>query len=336
MSAEGTDEGANRQPLNPTWTIRATLEWTQGHLESKGVDNPRLTAQRLVGAAAGCTRLELYTNFERPLSREQLATLRDGIKRRVAGEPLQYILGKAPFRRLELVARQHVLIPRPETEVLVDVVISALGDAGVLAGAHILDLGTGTGCIALSLLQECPEVKVVATDIDPQAVVLARENAEALGYCVAGIDGADDSADGAGNSADAADDSADRAGRLMILEDDLASSLIANPLMLRSFDAIVSNPPYIPTDELANLPIEIAEYESLGALDGGAEGLDVFCRIVEQAKLLLKPYGLLACELYETKLDDAREHCLREGLVDVLIHRDLADRPRIITAHTRS
>jgi release factor-specific protein-(glutamine-N5) methyltransferase len=217
-------------------------------------------------------------------------------------------LGKAPFRHLEVIVRQGVLIPRPETEVLVDKVILELKEREILDTARVIDLCTGTGCIALSLLKECPELRLVATDIDPLAVALALENARAFG-----LDGSD---------------------QLQILEDDLASSLISIPSMCNSFDVVVSNPPYVPTEELVNLPNEIAKYEPLMALDGGANGLEVFARIVNQAKSLLKPSGLLACELHETKLDEAREICLNEGYTDVSLHNDLADRPRIITAHT--
>jgi release factor glutamine methyltransferase len=305
--------------LKPLWTIKSTLEWTQGHLGVKGEENPRLAAQWLLCAATGLSRIELYTNYDLPLSEAQLAVLREGIKRRLAGEPLQYILGKAPFRRLELVVRAGVLIPRPETEVLVEVVLAELGElaelselgelggGGIVEPLRVLDLCTGSGCIALSLLQECAEVSLVATDNDPQAFAVAQENAELLGY--------------------AASD------RLLVIEDDLASSLVALPEMQGSFDVVVSNPPYVPTSVLLNLPNEIAKYEPSQALDGGEDGLAVFRRIVEQAILLLKPGGLLACELFETCLDAAQGYCESRGFVEVKAHCDLTGCPRIITAH---
>ena len=328
------------------WTIKSALEWTQGHLAAKGDTNPRLSAQWLLCAATGLSRLELYTNYEQVLPDGQLAVLRDGIKRRVAREPLQYIMGKAPFRKLELVVRQGVLIPRPETEVLVDIVIAELRRQGDLEFARVLDVCTGTGNIALSLLHECSWVSVVATDNDPAAVLLARENARILGLleanvsCIACDDGGDiGSGSGGGDTGNSCEDnnryngnSSNRGGCLQIIKDDLASTIVADPKMHGCFDVVVSNPPYIPTAELEKLPEEVAAYEPLGALDGGADGLKVFRRIVEQARALLKPGGLLACELFETSLDEATKLCVGKGFNEALIHRDLTNRPRIITA----
>ncbi|HBT95131.1 MAG TPA: peptide chain release factor N(5)-glutamine methyltransferase, partial [Coriobacteriia bacterium] len=277
----------------------------------------RLEAQWVVSAATDLTRIEIYTNYDRPLDKTQLACVREGIKRRLAGEPLQYISGKAAFRRLEFKVRPPVLIPRPETEVLVDGVLEEVKALDRSIGAQdvepertepvrILDIGTGSGCIALSLLHEAHNVKLTATDLNPEAVALAEENAGMLGL--------------------------DDPQRLSIVQDDLASSLVENPAFHGSFDIIVSNPPYIPTRELQELPEEVARYESPLALDGGEDGLVVFRRIVAQAKLLLKPGALLTCELHEDTLIAAKAHSEAEGLVDCLIHNDLTNRPRIITA----
>jgi release factor glutamine methyltransferase len=325
--------------VSDAWTIRAALEWTQGYLATNGEENPRLATQWLLAAATGLTRLELYTNYDLPLSASQRTSLREGIKRRVAGEPLQYILGKAPFRRLEISVRPGVLIPRPETEVLVGIVLAALqegagsavaeaagagavdeaavvsaaGETGApvaaAAQARVLDLCTGTGCIALALLQECPGIQVVATDIDPAAVELARENASEQGR--------------------------DGDGRLVILQDELASSLLASAGMQASFDVVVSNPPYIPTAELEVLPKEVAAYEPRQALDGGLDGLDLFRRILEQAQQLLRPGGMLACELHETRLEEAKALCEAQGFINPRIHPDLTGTPRHITAQHR-
>jgi release factor glutamine methyltransferase len=269
-----------------------------------------------MSAATGLQRIELYTHYDQPLSDIERASLREGIKRRVAGEPLQYILGKAPFRHLELKVIPGVLIPRPETEVLVDVVLDAVtGEpsatqtthpAPALRAPRILDIGTGTGAIALSLLSELPGCTVVASDIDPAAVGLALANAQLLEL--------------------------DNAERLHIILDDLASSLIADPAYHASFDVVASNPPYIPTALLTELPSEVAQYESNRALDGGEDGLDVYRRILEQAAVLLKPSGLLAVELHEDRLAQASELARQAGFTDVHIHRDLTGRDRILTA----
>jgi release factor glutamine methyltransferase len=314
--------------MSQIWNIKAVLEWTQEHFAAKGVENPRLEAQWIVAAATGLSRIELYINYDQPLDQTQLATVREGIKRRLAGEPLQYITGKAPFRRLEFIVRSPVLIPRPETEVLVDVVLrelDALGACGVdsadsadnagtatcgtATDIKIIDIGTGSGCIALSLLHEArgARLKVTATDLKAEAVTLATENAEALGLSAP--------------------------LHLNILQDDLATSLLSDATNHNSFDIIVSNPPYIPTEELDKLSNEIAQYESPEALDGGADGLNTFRRIVEQAKTLLKPGGLLACELHETMLGAAKAHCEAEGFERVTVHNDLTGRPRIISAY---
>jgi release factor glutamine methyltransferase len=293
------------------WTIKAALDWTQGYLATNGAENPRLEAQWLLTTATSLSRLELYTNHDQPLTGEQRTVLREAIKRRVAGEPLQYILGKAPFRHLELRVRPGVLIPRPETEVLVDLVLDELRAIGERAATHpvgshpepprVLDLCTGTGCIALSLLHEYPGVQVVATDIDPAALALAQENATLM------------------------------EAPLTILLDDLATTLVADPTTHASFDIVVSNPPYVPTAELAALPDEVAAFEPHAALDGGPDGLHIFRRILEQAQLLLKPNALLACELHETTLEQAKTLCESAGFHSTKIHQDLTQSPRILT-----
>jgi release factor glutamine methyltransferase len=340
----------NRQSESRLWTIRDTLEWVCGHFEAKGLATPRLDAQRLLADATGFSRLELYTNYDLPLSEGQLRTLREKVRRRAAGEPLQYILGKAAFRRLELIVRPGVLIPRPETEILVGIVLDELrgaeapaparddadaagggdglrgaggdggdegdelrgagGDGGdELRGAEapaVLELGTGSGCVALALLQEHPSLRVHATDVSPEAVALAQENAAALGL--------------------------DQDGRLVITLDDLATSLIDGEQNGRAFDALVSNPPYIPTAELDGLPAEVADFEPRQALDGGPDGLAVFQRILDQARILLRPGGLLACELHEEQLDQAAHLCQAAAFADITIHTDLNSRPRVITS----
>ncbi len=302
--------------MKQIWTIKSVLEWTLGHFESKGTQNPRLEAQWIVSAATGLSRIELYTNYDLPLEQEQLGKVRDGIKRRLAGEPLQYIVGKAAFRRLEFMVRTPVLIPRPETEILVDVVLKELerlsqsyeGDSSSSSEpiARVLDIGTGSGCIALSLVHEANLTDVIATDISEEAIALATENAQVLGY---------------GDSP-----------RLSIIQDNLADSLLKEVANHASFDIIVSNPPYIPTSELDELPQEVAEYESHKALDGGEDGLDTFREIVAQAKVLLKPGGMLACELHEDTLGAAKDFCAQQGFVDVNVHEDLTQRPRVVSA----
>ncbi|MDR0514615.1 MAG: peptide chain release factor N(5)-glutamine methyltransferase, partial [Coriobacteriaceae bacterium] len=155
-----------------TWTIKAALDWTSGYLGHKGDENPRLSAQWLLGAATGLTRIELYTRFDQPLTLSEREALRGMVARRGAGEPLQYITGEVGFRHIALKVRAGVLIPRPETEVLVS---EALACLPMPAPEEVLiaDLCTGSGCVACSIATEYPHARVLATDIDPDAVALA-------------------------------------------------------------------------------------------------------------------------------------------------------------------
>lgn len=287
------------------WTVKSTLEWMTGYLERKGDKHPRLSAEWLLCAATGMSRVEVYMNYDRPLDAAELATLHAGVERRGRGEPLQYVTGEMPFRHIVLKCAPGVLIPRPETEVLVDCVLDYL-DALVLGEgdtASVLEVGTGTGCIALSLAGERPFVRVSATDVSSDAIALAGRNRDALG-----LDGPvelflTDLADGVPGAEDAA------------------------------FDVLVSNPPYIPSSLVEELPAEVGGFEPRLALDGGPDGLVVFRRIVALAGTALKPGGLLACELHEECLEQACDEAVSGGLLqNARIVKDLAGKNRILLA----
>lgn len=276
-----------------TWTVGTTLAWCREYLERHDDENPKLSAEWLLAAATGLTRIELYMHFDRPLSMEERDVLRESLKRRGAGEPLQYISGDAAFRHIVVQTSRGVLIPRPETEILVDVVIEGLTD---VERPVVLEVGCGTGCIACSLAHEiCAEV--TATDISPDAVSCAERNVSALGLedlvhivecdCVAGIEG--------------------------------------------TFDCIVSNPPYIPTAELADLPHEVVGFEPALALDGGEDGLAFFDRLMTEAVPLLRSGGLFACELHETCVEEATQRLERAGFEKVSITKDLNGRNRSVS-----
>lgn len=286
------------------WTVRKALEWTAGYLERKGDEHPRLSAEWLLCAATGLTRVEVYMNYDRPLVADELATLHAGVERRGRGEPLQYVTGEMPFRHIVLKCAPGVLIPRPETEVLVDCVLDYLDGLGVVAETpRILEIGTGTGCIALSLAGERPSVYVAATDISPQAYDLAVRNRDAL----------------------------DLSERVDLYLTDLAEGVPG--VDEGTFDVLVSNPPYIPSALVPTLPPEVSSYEPELALDGGADGLDVFRRIVGQAVAALRPGGLLACELHEDCLQAAAcELLVLEHFKDVRVVQDLTHRDRILLA----
>ena len=282
----------------------------EGYLADHGDGDPRVSSRWLVSDVVGLSFMELYTNLDRPLDPDELAKLREYVKRRAAGDPLQYIIGKTGFRHIDVIVREGVLIPRPETEVLVSEVLNRLPRDKHASGDEacedpdllVADLCTGSGCIACSLTYENPRIKVIATDIAPECVRLARDNAASLGL----------------------------ESHVDVIECDLGEGI--DPSLLGTFDAIVSNPPYVPTEVLSSIPEEVSAYEPTLALDGGADGLDVFRRIAAWSKDALKPGGFLAVELHETTLDEAVAIARAEGFEDVRIVEDLSGKPRVLVA----
>ncbi|MEG2459326.1 MAG: peptide chain release factor N(5)-glutamine methyltransferase [Raoultibacter sp.] len=289
--------------MQDTWTIKAALDWTQGYLERKGDENSRLSAQWLLCAATGLSRIDLYTHFDQPLSPEERETLRGQVTRRGTGEPLQYITGEVGFRYITLKVEPGVLIPRPETEVLVGLGLAALGACDQATDAYLVaDLCTGTGCVACSIAHENPVAHVIATDISPDAVQLARKNSEALGL-------------------DA---------RIEVIECDLGAGIDAQ--LMGTFDLVISNPPYVPTSVVKTIPDEVKNFEPALALDGGPDGLDLFRRLLPFAHGALKPGGTLAVELHEEGMEHAVSLAEKAGFTAVHIVRDLADKPRVLVA----
>lgn len=409
---------------NEIWTIKRCLEWTKEYLAERGEEHPRLSAEWLLCAATGLARIDLYMRMDEMLDAAQLETMHAAVVRRAKGEPLQYITGSTQFRMIDIACAPGVLIPRPETEMLVEEVLNYLdaevlspeaatrqraelpwndeveqarkaeaaladerataerraanltaADEAALGGdvlgsrayaeeladreaeeaaaqaeeaeaaeaeelaepeldeygiaiednadqeetleqyaaafasadprvARVLEVGCGTGCISLSLAWERRgHVTCTATDIEPRAIDLATKNRDALG----------------------------------LTSDEVAFSLtnLVSSIPREewgTFDVLVSNPPYIPTDVMRSLPHEVKDFEPDLALEGGADGLDIFRRLLNAAPYMLRAGGLFACELYEGALDAAAELCRQAGLSDVRIVRDLTDRPRIVRA----
>jgi release factor glutamine methyltransferase len=279
------------------WTVGDALAWTVEYLTRKGIENPRRSAEWLLSAATDLSRVELYARFDRPLSLDERATLKAGIERRAAGEPLQYVTGEMPFRHLVLHVRPGVFIPRPETEVLVDAVLEFLDRTGV-AEPVVVDLCTGSCAIAASIAYERPGAVVYATELVPGTAEAARDNAERAGV----------------------------SGRVTVLEGDLFAPL--PPGLRGRVDVIVSNPPYIPTADLADLPPEVAAHEPMIALDGGPDGLDVVRRIAAESSDWLRPGGLLAMETDTTCAKEAA-NILSGWYEGVEVRRDLTGRDRI-------
>lgn len=284
------------------WTVRRILDWTCGYLERKGDEHPRLSAEWLLSNATGLSRVELYMNFDRPLMGPELDIMRDGVRRRGAGEPLQYVTGEMPFRHIILRCEPEVLIPRPETEILVDAALEALKaceDETPLA----LEIGTGTGCIALSLASEHKGTRVIGTDVSPSAVRLALRNRDAL----------------------------ELAGWVDVVECNLADD-VPDELMGR-FNVLVSNPPYIPSDIVPLLPYEVRGFEPGLALDGGDDGLDVFRQILDLAPRALAPAGTLCVELFEENVNVAADLVRNQaGWASAEVRDDLTHRPRVLVA----
>ena len=277
---------------NDIWTVQRTMRWCEEYLERHGDEHPTRSAEWLMSAATGLSRVEIYAYYDRPLSICERNTLRDSLRRRGAGEPLQYVTGEAAFRHIVLRTAKGVLIPRPETEMLVELVIERL--AG-MESPRVLEVGCGTGCIALSLAKEAG-AQVTATDISPDAVACAKRNAAAL----------------------------DLDDMVTIVQTDCTDGIEG------SFDVLVSNPPYIPTAVMQQLDQEVLGFEPHLALDGGADGLEFFDRLLAVAPSLLKDGGFIAFELHETCLKEAASRAVNAGFADVRIVDDLTEKHRFL------
>ncbi|HLM65909.1 MAG TPA: peptide chain release factor N(5)-glutamine methyltransferase [Longimicrobium sp.] len=273
------------------------LRWTAEFLGEKGFHNARLNGELLLSGVLGVKRLDLYLQFDRPLRPEELAEFKGRLLRRAKREPLQYIEGEAHFRELRLRVDPRVLIPRPETEQLVQRVLEwAAGRPGLAAA----DVGTGSGAIALALATEGPFERVVATDVEPGALEAARAN-HALAAPEAAVE--------------------------FRLGDGLA------PLAGERFDALVSNPPYVANAERASLDTEVRDWEPAAALFAGDDGLEVIRRLVAGAPSVLKPGGLLALEIGAEQGAAVAELVRAAGGFGApRVEKDLAGRDRIVLA----
>ncbi|HET7462792.1 MAG TPA: peptide chain release factor N(5)-glutamine methyltransferase [Longimicrobium sp.] len=280
-----------------TWTVMELVGWTANYLGEKGFHNPRLNAELLLAGTLGVKRLDLYLQFDRPLKADELASFKARLLRRAKHEPLQYIDGTAAFRDLVLTVDRRVLIPRPETEVLVQEVL----DWAAAHGARtVLDVGTGSGAIALALASEGAFERVVAVDLSPDALEVARANAAAAA-----------------------------AGAAV----DFRLGNVYEAVGGERFDVIASNPPYVGTEERSSLDAEVRDWEPATALFAGAGGLEVIRPLVEQAPRHLAPGGLLALEIGAGQADAVRALVRATGaFAEPRVRRDLAGRDRIVTA----
>lgn len=273
-----------------TWTILKVLDWTKGYLAGKGVENARLEAEWLLSEALGLDRVGLYVNFEKPLLPDELAVFRGMVARRAKREPLQYILGSQEFMGLEFRVTPAVLIPRHDTETLVQEAVNRAGDA-----KQVLDIGAGSGCIAVALSKLMPDARVAAVERSDAALFVARGNAEKNGVNVRFISGS-----------------------------------LFEPFRGERFDLIVSNPPYIPTAELAGLQQEVREYEPKGALDGGTDGLTFYRLIIPVAPEHLNPGGWLMVEVGIGQAEAVKKMFTASGYCEIFIARDPGGIDRVV------
>ncbi|MBI1921246.1 MAG: peptide chain release factor N(5)-glutamine methyltransferase [Geobacter sp.] len=277
-------------PNQEIWTVLKVLDWTKGYLAGKEVENARLEAEWMLCEVLGLDRVGLYLNFDRPLNDHELSAYRGMVVRRARREPLQHILGTQEFHGLDFEVTPAVLIPRHDTEVLVEEALKRCP-----AAKRILDIGTGSGCIAVALAKLLPEADVTGIDQSVEALEVAGRNAERNGAAVRFLEG----------------------------------SLFA-PVEGERFDLIVSNPPYIPTADLADLQPEVRDFEPSAALDGGADGLDFYRLIIPAAPRHLTPGGWLMVEVGIDQAERVREIYKQAGFTEIFTVRDLAGIERVV------
>lgn len=283
------------------WTIGRILKWTEQYFGRKGVESSRLDAEVLLSHVLGKPRIYLYVHFEEPLEKGELAAYRELIRRRAARVPVAYLVGYREFMGLKFRVSGATLVPRPETEILVQAAMERLKRIGGEGGAlRLADIGTGTGAICLSILHFLSGAEAVAVDISSAALSVARGNAEELGL----------------------------SGRVGFLEGDLLE-----PIREQRFHAILSNPPYIPDGDLPGLPPEVRENEPVWALAGGADGMDFYRRLFAEAPSLLEKGGFMAVEVGLHQAGAVSEMAGRNPLLErTEVLRDLAGIRRVVVA----
>jgi release factor glutamine methyltransferase len=279
--------------VTQTWTPLSVLDWTAKRFADAGVAGARLEAQLLLAHVLGCSRVQLYTGFDKPLQEPELARYRELIKRRLAGEPLAYLVAEQEFWGLPFHVDASVLVPRPDTETVIEVARGARADRA--AACRVLDLCTGSGAIAVALARELPAAHVIATEISPDAAVLARKNAERNGV----------------------------AERVEVRLGDLWA-----PVAGERFDLVAANPPYIATGVIGTLSPEVRREPRL-ALDGGADGLAFYDRICAAARDHLAPGGALVVEHGFDQAEAVHARFAAAGMRDVTLVHDLGKNPRV-------
>lgn len=278
-----------------TWTVRRVLAWAADDLRDKGSDTPRLDAELLLAQVLGTNRIGLIVDPERPLSKAELSTYRDLHKRRRSAEPVAYMLGTREFYGRPFRVDKRVLVPRPDTEALVEEALDRLSHLSM--SARVLDLCTGSGCVAITLACERPTWSVLGTDISADALEVARDNAARLGTTP----------------------------RCWLRQSDLFADLGVD----HRFDLITANPPYIAVGE--RLPQTIFDHEPHLALFGGADGLAIARRIIAEAPAHLCPGGVLAMEIGAGQAPDTAKLFEAAGFTDVRARKDYGGIDRVVS-----
>lgn len=283
--------------MEQTWTILKVLQWTTGYFKRRNIEQPRANAEVLLAHVLGKKRIDLYLHYDQPLTPDELAHYRDFVRRRAAHEPSQYITQHQEFWSLDLTVNPFVLIPRPETELLVEKALELIGEAP----SRVLDLGTGSGAIAIALAKECPAAEVFATDASCQALQVASHNAVRHHL----------------------------AHRISFMAMDLFSGFRAGHAL---FDVIISNPPYIGAAEYSTLTPEVAQYEPKAALWGGSpQGLGIVLRILEEGVTYLEPQGVILLEIGLGQAEILREQLAHNPLFKYhQFYKDYSDIWRIL------
>ena len=285
-------------------TVLEAIQKSTEFLGKKGVESPRLQTELLLAHVLAMPRMKLYLNFERSLAPGEVDALREFLRRRSQREPLQHITGSTSFCGHEISVNRNVLVPRPETELLAECGWQFLA-AVPAPPATALDFGTGSGCIAIALAAKCPTAALTALDLSALALGVARENAARSGV----------------------------AERIEFLQSDGFAGLTPGPEgVRRQFDLLISNPPYIPSQEIPTLQPEVRDFDPTGALDGGEDGLAFYRLIASQAGAHLKPGGKLMMEFGDGQADAIREILEREKWVVEAVKEDYSHRARIVIA----
>jgi release factor glutamine methyltransferase len=281
-------------------TVLEAIQKTADFLGKKGVESSRLNAELLLAHVLKLPRMKLYLNFERALTAAETDAYRDLVKRRGQREPLQHITGSTSFCGCEIIVTKHALVPRPETEMLAELGWQFLSTINTQPSTA-LDFGTGTGCIAIALAVKCPAAQVTALDVSAEALALAKQNATANKV----------------------------AEKITFVQGDGFVALDGCP---RSFDLIISNPPYIASAEIQTLDPEVRDFDPRAALDGGADGLDFYRRLAREAVAFLKPGGKIMVEFGDGQADAIKKIFEDEKWVVEAVKEDYSQRARILVA----